>query len=70
MVQFISAEEVSKMLGISRSKSYQLVRDMNKELKSQGYITIAGKCPIQYFKHKLYGFQPAEHQPQDETMQA
>ncbi len=67
MVQFISAEEVSKMLGISRSKSYQLVRDMNKELKSQGYITIAGKCPIQYFKHKLYG---SEHQPQDETMQA
>lgn len=55
--QFITAEEVAAMLGISRSKSYQLVREINKELKGQGYITISGKCPIQYFKQKFYGFQ-------------
>ena len=32
--QFITAEEVQKILGISRSKSYQIIRDLNKELKS------------------------------------
>lgn len=55
--QFITAAEVAKIMGISKSKSYQIVREMNKELKKQGYLTIAGKCPIQYFKQKFYGFE-------------
>ena len=44
--QFITAEEIQEVMKISRSKSYQIVRDLNKELKAMGYITIAGKCPI------------------------
>ena len=35
------------------AKSYQIIRELNKELKSMGYHTIAGKCPIQFFKQKL-----------------
>lgn len=54
--QFITAAEVAQIIGISKSKSYQIVREMNKELKKQGYLTVAGKCPIQYFKQKFYGF--------------
>ena len=48
--QFITATEVATIMGISRSKSYQIVREMNKELKAQGYLTVAGKCPAQYFR--------------------
>ena len=44
--QYITATEVAEIMGISRSKSYQIIRDLNKELKSMGYHTIAGKCPI------------------------
>ena len=55
--QFITAEEVQQVLGVSRSKAYQIIQAMNRELKSAGYITIAGKCPIQYFKQKFYGLQ-------------
>ena len=55
--QYITATEVDEIMGISRSKSYQIVRQLNKELKAQGYLTVAGKCPIQYFKQKFYGFQ-------------
>ncbi len=55
--QFITAAEVAKIMGISKSKSYQIVRELNKELKKQGYLTVAGKCPIQYFKQKFYGFE-------------
>ena len=54
--QFITAEEISSIMGVSRTKAYQIVRDMNKELRAMGYITIAGKCPVQYFKQKFYGF--------------
>ena len=55
--QFITASEVAEIMGISRSKAYQIVRDLNKELKAMGYITIAGKCPIEYFKQKFFGMQ-------------
>ena len=55
--QFITAEEVEQALGVSRSKAYQIIRALNKELKAMGYITIAGKCPIQYFQQKFYGIQ-------------
>lgn len=53
--QFITADEVAKVMGIGRSKAYQLVRQMNAELKSKGFITVAGKCPVEFFKSKFYG---------------
>ncbi len=53
--QFITAKEVQQVLDVSRSKSYQIIRDLNKELKSMGYHTIAGNCSIQLFKQKFYG---------------
>lgn len=55
--QYITVDEVSKALGISKSKSYQIIRSLNNELKQMGYITVSGKCPVQYFKQKFYGFQ-------------
>ena len=55
--QYITVNEVSSALGISKSKAYQIIRSMNRELKEMGYITISGKCPMQYFKKKFYGFQ-------------
>ena len=54
---FMRAEEVAQELGISKSYSCKIVREMNRELKAQGYLTVAGKCPAQYFKQKFYGFQ-------------
>ena len=55
--QFVTASEVAEIMGISRSKAYQIVREMNKELKSMGYITVAGKCPVQFFKQKFFGLE-------------
>ena len=55
--QFITAEEVQQILDVSRSKSYQIIRELNKELKSMGYHTISGKCPIPFFKQKFYGLE-------------
>ena len=55
--QFITAEEIRELLGVSRSKAYQIVQSLNRELKAQGYITISGKCPIAYFQTKFYGLQ-------------
>ena len=55
--QFITAEEVAATMGVSRSKAYQIVRTLNRELKAMGFITIAGKCPVRYFEKRCYGMQ-------------
>lgn len=52
---FITAEEAAKILGISKSKSYQILRSMNEELRKKGYITVAGRVSAKYFEEKTYG---------------
>ena len=54
---FMRVEEVAQELGISKSYAYKIVQKLNEELKAKGYLTVAGKCPAQYFKQKFYGFQ-------------
>ncbi len=51
--QFITASEVAEIMGISRSKAYQIVREMNRELKAQGYLTVAGKMPCPVFQAEV-----------------
>ena len=55
--KFIRAEEVAQELSVSKPYAYKSIRQLNKELKSMGYHTIAGKCPIQFFKQKFYGLE-------------
>ena len=40
-----TAEDVSRLLGVSQSYAYHLIRDMNEELKKENYVIIAGKVP-------------------------
>ncbi len=54
--QYITAQELQTIMGISRGKAYEIIRSCNKELKEQGFITIAGKLPIAYLEKKYYGF--------------
>lgn len=52
---YYSAEDIAKMLGVSMGKSYKILREMNKELAGKGFLTIAGKIPVEYFREKWYG---------------
>lgn len=54
MSSFYRVEDVKQILGISESKAYKIIQQLNKELKQKGYITIAGRVPIKYFKEKYY----------------
>lgn len=39
------------------SRNYMLrAKDVAEELKSEGYITIAGKIPKTYWVKKMYGY--------------
>lgn len=50
---FIKADEIRRLLGISRSKPYQIIRELNAELKSQGYMVLNGKVNRSYFMKKF-----------------
>lgn len=54
MGSFYKVEDVRRILGISTSKAYKIIQQLNKELKERGYITIAGRVPAKYFKEKYY----------------
>ena len=56
---YYTASEVQEMLGVSRGKAYQVVRDLNEELETKGFIVIAGKIPKKFFEEHFYGF-PAQ----------
>lgn len=53
--KFIRADEVAKELSVSIPYAYKLIRRLNDELRSQGYITISGRINRQYFNKRLYG---------------
>lgn len=53
---YITASELAEVMGVSSGHAYKLIREMNSELKKQGYLTIAGKLPRAYLEKCLYGF--------------
>lgn len=53
---YLTADDVSTSLGISKGKAYAIIRTLNEDLKSKGYITVSGKVPKAYFASKYYGF--------------
>lgn len=48
-----TADDVAEMLHISKSKAYQVIAGLNKELKELGKLTIRGKINKRYFNQKL-----------------
>ena len=42
--RFIRAEDVAEELNVSKPYAYELIRQLNEELKAKGPITIAGRC--------------------------
>ncbi len=55
MPNFLRADEVAKILGVSKPYAYKLIRKMNEELKAKGFITISGRISRQYFEERFYG---------------
>lgn len=52
---FITATEVSEMMGVSRAYAYRIIKQMNDELSRRGFLVIQGKTSKKYFYEKVYG---------------
>lgn len=53
----MDVNDVVKELGVSKSKAYQILRQLNKSLEEEGYTAIAGKIPRPYWETKFYGYE-------------
>lgn len=57
--QMLGARDVMGFLGVSESKAYGIIRQLNEELAAKGYIIIRGKISRAYFEEKIYGIKTA-----------
>lgn len=53
----MNVEDIANELGCSKSHAYKIVKDLNKELEGQGYITMAGRIPRAFWAKKMYGYE-------------
>ncbi len=58
--QMLRVEDVARELDVSESYAYKVIRQLNKELKEKGFITIAGRINRQYFNERIYGAERSE----------
>lgn len=50
----LTVDEVAEILTVSKSKAYESVRQLNKELKAKGFITVAARVSKTYFNERMY----------------
>lgn len=53
---FIKADEVAELLGVSRAEAYRIIKRLNDQLSSKGYIVINGRVNRKYLEEQIYGF--------------
>ncbi len=51
----MTVAEVAEELGVSKGHAYKLIRQLNEELATSGYLVVAGKIPRPYWERKMYG---------------
>ena len=51
---FYTAEDIAKILSISKPTAYRIIKCLNVELKEKGFIVISGRVPKKYFEEKFY----------------
>jgi hypothetical protein len=50
---FYFVDDVMQLLGFSRSKSYKIISQLNKELAEQGKMVFEGRVSKRYFTERL-----------------
>lgn len=53
--RLLSASEVSTKLGVCRSKAYEIIRELNREMERRGCTTIPGRVSSQIVEENYFG---------------
>ena len=53
-MEYLTSEDIMKILHIQKTKAYAIIKTLNDELKSKGYMIVRGKVPAKYFRERFY----------------
>lgn len=53
--RLLGASEVSMKLGVCRSKAYEIIRELNREMEHRGCTTIPGRVSSQILEERYFG---------------
>lgn len=53
--RFLSCADIIEITGLSKSKTYSLIRELNEELEKKGFLTVRGKVISPYFYEGFFG---------------
>lgn len=42
-------------MGVGESEAFKIIKCLNQELNTKGYITVSGKVSSKYFEERVYG---------------
>ena len=59
---FIRADEVIRLLGVSKSEAYRIIKRLNNEMASKGYIVVNGRVNRRYLEEQIYGYKSEQSQ--------
>lgn len=62
---FMRVKDVMEVLEVSEPYAYKLMRQMNKEMKNQGYHVIPGRIDRKFFYEHFYGTKEYERRNQN-----
>lgn len=54
-MNLLNAKAVSELLGVNIKKAHEIIRQLNKELESKGFLTIPYRVPEKYLMERFYG---------------
>lgn len=52
--RFMRVNEVAEALEVSVPYAYKIIRKLNEELESEGYLTVKGRVNRDYFYEQIY----------------
>ena len=51
---WVRVKEVQSYFECSRTKAYDIIKQLNDELKAKGFLTYAGRVSRRYFNERYY----------------
>lgn len=51
--RYYTAPEVAEFLGVSLTSAYRIIKQLNDNLKAEGFIVVPGKIGKSYFHKKV-----------------
>lgn len=50
---YLAVEDVMELLAIRKSKAYSIIKNLNVELETKGFMTIPGRVPKKYLLERF-----------------